>query len=138
MKLKMTVLSGLLFSLPVLAEPEFAVSIDRSLQQCNQKAVSTLDSVNCYSVAEQAWDKALNQQYRQLTDGQSPEFRAAMKVSQRAWLSYRDRYLDSLTAFYRQQQGTVWTIIMSEASMRLTRNQAIELYTLRNSTDLQG
>lgn len=121
-----------------MAEPEFAASIDNSLKECGQKAVSTLDSVDCYSVAEQSWDKALNQQYRLLTDGQSPEFKAAMKMSQRAWLTYRDRYLDSLRAFYRQQQGTVWSIIMSEASMRLTRNQAIELYTLRNSTDLQG
>ncbi|ARU93342.1 lysozyme inhibitor LprI family protein [Tatumella citrea] len=138
MKLKMIMLSGLFFSLPVMAEPEFAASIDNSLKECGQKAVSTLDSVDCYSVAEQSWDKALNQQYRLLTDGQSPEFKAAMKMSQRAWLTYRDRYLDSLRAFYRQQQGTVWSIIMSEASMRLTRNQAIELYTLRNSTDLQG
>ncbi len=138
MKLKMIVLSGLFFSLPVLANPPFAVTIDHSLDECNHTAVSTLDSVNCYSTAEQAWDKALNQQYRLLTEGQSPEFKAAMKISQRAWISYRDHYLDSLRAFYRQQQGTVWTIIMSEASMRLTRSQAIELYTLRNSTDLQG
>ena len=138
MMLKMIIVSGLFFSLPVLAEPEFAVSIESSLKECSQKAVTTLDSVDCYSAAEQAWDKALNQQYRLLTDGQSPEFRAAMKISQRAWLTYRDRYLDSLRAFYRQQQGTIWSIIMSEASMRLTRNQAIELYTLRHSTDLQG
>lgn len=136
--LKIIMLSGLLLSLPVLAEPEIGMSIDRSLKECNQKAVSTTDSVGCYSVAEQAWDKALNQQYRLLTDGQTPEFRKAIKASQRTWLIYRDRYLNSLRIFYRQQQGTVWTIIMSEASMRLTRNQARELYTLRHSTDLQG
>lgn len=54
MKLKMILLSSYLFSLPVLTAPKFSVAMDSSLKECSQKAVSTLESVDCYSVTEQA------------------------------------------------------------------------------------
>lgn len=44
----------------------------------------------------------------------------------------------TMQAFYRQQDGTIWGTIMSDAKLRMTRDKAIELYKLRTSTDLEG
>ncbi|MFG1175197.1 lysozyme inhibitor LprI family protein [Erwiniaceae bacterium CAU 1747] len=132
-------LTGILLctlSTPALAEESFGKAADNKLQKCTANAENTLASVECYDVALAAWDAELNNQYRLLLANGSAEFKSAMKVSQVAWIAYRDAYIKAMQSDYRQRQGTIWGIIMSEARLRITRDKAIELYKLRKSTDL--
>ncbi len=125
-------------SLPALAEDNVGKALDSKLQTCTANAENTLASVECYKVGLAGWDAELNNQYRLLLADQSAEFKAAMKTSQVAWIAYRDAYIKAMQSYYRQQQGTIWGIIMSEAQLRITRDKAIELYKLRKSTNLEG
>lgn len=108
--------------------------LDTRLANCQQQAVSTLANVHCYDVASAAWDAELNTQYRLLLTGQSPAAQEALKVSQRAWVSYRDSYFQAMNRYYQQQQGTVWGIVAAESKLNVIKEKARDLYRLRNST----
>lgn len=131
------VLLTLVSSSSVFAKDEVGKSIDTKLKSCSYNANNTLESVDCYTDAGKAWDKELSKQYSLLNKGQSEDFQISLKKSQKDWLAYKDSYINAMATFYKQQEGTIWNIIMSEAKIRVTRGRAIELYTLRNSTNME-
>lgn len=113
-------------------------NIDQQLLSCKNKAVSTLDSQDCYSMAATAWDHELNAQYQALMQGQSDAFKTQLRTSQRAWIKYKDSYYEAMNAFYQQQQGTIWTLVAAEQKLNVIRDKALDLWRLRQSTDLAG
>lgn len=108
--------------------------LDTQLERCQQQAVSTLENLQCYEAANTAWDRELNNQYKQLLAGQSLAAQAALKKAQRAWIGYRDSYFQGINHFYQQQQGTVWGPVAAESKLNVVRDKARDLYRLRNST----
>ena len=112
--------------------------IDKQLQQCKMQANSTLDNAQCYQAASRQWDSELNTQYRLLIKDQPENVRQAIKTAQRSWLQYRDSYDAAIAAYYRQQQGTIWSLVAAESKMNIIRDKAIDLYRLRVSTQLAG
>ncbi|MFJ5420281.1 lysozyme inhibitor LprI family protein [Pectobacterium parvum] len=122
----------------VYADDDFVKALDDQLSACTNKAENTLVTNECFNAGLKAWDAELNKQYKLLLADQSDEFKNSLKKSQVAWIKYRDSYIEAMQAFYRQQDGTIWGTIMSDAKLRVTRDKAIELYKLRTSTDLEG
>lgn len=113
-------------------------AIDQKIQACSKSAVSTVDSETCLQNGYADWDKELNTQYQALLKGQSAEAKKAIVASQRSWLTYQKSYFAALDSFYRQQQGTVWGLVDAQARLEFIRNKAIELNTLKGSTDMSG
>ncbi|MCW2478132.1 lysozyme inhibitor LprI family protein [Candidatus Symbiopectobacterium sp. NZEC135] len=120
------------------ATDDYGKDLDDNLTACTNKAENTLATIDCFNDGLKAWDAELNKQYKLLLADQSDEFKNSLKKSQVAWIKYRDSYLEAMQAFYRQQDGTIWGIIISDAKLRVTRDKAIELYKLRTSTNLEG
>lgn len=114
----------------------FINSLDGKLSSCKDKAENTLAIIDCYNVSLKKWDNELNNQYKLLKVDKSEDFKLSLKESQEQWIKYRDSYIKAMQSFYRQEEGTIWGIIMSEGKLRVTRDKAIELYKLRTSTDL--
>lgn len=112
--------------------------IDSRLLQCKNDAVTTIDSKNCYSTAFNEWDAELSKQYKLLLKDQPENVRTALRDSQRLWIKYKDSYSDAMNKFYQQEQGTIWGLIAAELRMNITRDKALDLYRLRNSTNLGG
>lgn len=125
-------------STTVLANDDFIKVLDGKITTCTSNAENTLSTVNCYNTGLKAWDSELNTQYKLLLADQSTEFKTSLKKSQNSWIKYRDSYIEAMQEYYKQQDGTIWGIIMSEAKVRITRDKVIELYKLRTSTDLEG
>lgn len=113
-------------------------AIDQKIEQCSQKAMSTLDSESCLQQGYAEWDKELNVQYQALLKGQAAGVKKSIVQSQRDWLTYQKSYFTALDNFYRQQQGTVWGLVDAQAKLDFIRNKAIELNTLRGSLDVSG
>jgi len=134
--MKNILISVLLLSGTASAAETLRQDLDTRLANCQQQAVSTLDNLQCYEVANKAWDSELNKQYKLLLAGQSPEAQAALKNAQRAWISYRDSYLQAMNRFYQQQQGTIWGLVASEAKLNVIKEKARDLYRLRESTHM--
>ena len=106
---------------------ELKQNIDSTLQKCKMDAVSTIDSQNCYIKATTAWDTELGNQYKLL-----------IRDSQRQWIKYRDSYNKGIEAFYQKEEGTIWSLIAAESKMNIIRDKTLDLYRLRNSTNLGG
>ncbi len=136
--LSLLLLSTSCLSFSTFATDNLTKKLDAQIELCQKKAENTLATVECNNQGQLAWDKRLNKEYQLLLAGQSDEFKAKLKASQLAWIKYRDSYLQAMQSFYHQQDGTIWNIVMSDAALRVTRDKAIELYTLRTSTDLTG
>ena len=117
---------------------ELKQNIDSTLQKCKLDAVSTIDSQNCYIKATTAWDTELGNQYKLLMKDQPENVRAALRDSQRQWIKYRDSYNKGIEAFYQKEEGTIWSLIAAESKMNIIRDKTLDLYRLRNSTNLGG
>lgn len=122
-------------TLPAFAESP-AKKIDGQLEQCQNKAQTTLDSRECYSQATASWDRELNTQYQALLKESPESVRSALRDSQRQWVKYKDTYNQAIKAFYLQQQGTIWPAIAADSQMNVIKDKALDLYRLRESTRL--
>ncbi|MEN3753869.1 lysozyme inhibitor LprI family protein [Mangrovibacter sp. SLW1] len=69
-------------------------------------------------------------------NGQPENVRVALRDSQRLWIKYRDAYIEAMKTYYQQEQGTIWGLVAAESIMNITRDKALDLYRLRNSTNL--
>ncbi|MCT4705118.1 DUF1311 domain-containing protein [Enterobacteriaceae bacterium H16N7] len=112
--------------------------IDSTLEKCKMDAVSTIDSQNCYTKAAADWDSELGKQYKLLIKDQPENVRIALRNSQRQWIKYRDAYNQGIEAFYQKEEGTIWSLIAAESKMNIVRDKTLDLYRLRNSTNLGG
>lgn len=137
--MKRLFLAVLLISISAYAQAkELRKDIGDKLDQCKKVALNTIDSSNCYTSASAEWDSELNKQYNLLIKDQNKEVQDNLRNSQRAWVKYKDSYINAMTSFYRQQQGTVWGLALLESKLEVTRDKAIDLYRLRNSTNMSG
>ncbi|MGD9426060.1 lysozyme inhibitor LprI family protein [Pantoea sp. NSTU24] len=100
-----------------------------SLDRCLDKASTTLAMNQCYAAATQAWDQAMNAQYSALMARLSGDEKTALRSAQRAWLNYRDRWLEA-SRHQLKNQGTLGSVALSAQQMSLVRNQALMLQSL--------
>ncbi|WP_313655296.1 lysozyme inhibitor LprI family protein [Pantoea sp.] len=100
-----------------------------SLDRCLDKATTTLAMNQCYAAATQAWDQTMNTQYTQLMTRLSGEEKTTLRRAQRAWLNYRDRWLEA-SRRQLKNQGTLGSVALSAQEMHLVRNQALMLQSL--------
>jgi uncharacterized protein YecT (DUF1311 family) len=136
---KMLIISLLMaYGSAAAAPTDIAKPLDDRLQNCKMNANNTLETADCYQKATQAWDKELNVQYKALLSGQNEAFKQQMKISQRSWIKYKDDYFSAMETFYQQQEGTIWGLVAAESKLNVIRDKALDLYRLRNSTNMEG
>ncbi|UZX56250.1 DUF1311 domain-containing protein [Yersinia ruckeri] len=139
MMAKNLMMTALLLSLSTIAySKELRKDIDDNLIKCKASAVSTMESVDCYASATDSWEAELNEQYKLLLQSQPKEIQVNLRNAQRAWVKYKESYISAMIDFYSQERGSIWGIVMSESKMNVTRDKAIDLYKLRNSTNMSG
>lgn len=110
--------------------------IDSALQQCKQSAQNSIDTANCYKKATTEWDSELNNQYKLLMADQDDTTKSQLKLAQREWIKYKELYFKSIDLYYQQQTGSIWESVNLESKMNVIKDKAVDLYRLRESTDL--
>ena len=124
--MKTGVLLLLLLTPAALAED---LKSEASLDRCLDGASTTLAMNQCYAVANQAWDQEMNRQYTTLMKTLSGEPKSRLRAAQRAWLSYRDSWLE-VSRSQLATQGTLGSLALSAQGLSLVRNQALMLQSL--------
>ncbi|GME39561.1 hypothetical protein CRM79_16830 [Pantoea agglomerans] len=124
--MKTGVLLLLLLSPAALAED---LKSEASLDRCLDGASTTLAMNQCYAAANQAWDQEMNRQYTTLMKTLSGEPKSRLRAAQRAWLSYRDSWLE-VSRSQLATQGTLGSVALSAQGLSLVRNQALMLQSL--------
>lgn len=139
MMAKNLIMTTLLLTLGTTAySKDLRQDIDDKLAKCKASVVSTMETTDCYDKAIDSWEAELNKQYKLLLQDQPKEIQANLRNAQRAWVKYKESYIGAMKDFYSQERGSIWGIVMSESKMNVTRDKAIDLYRLRNSTNMSG
>jgi uncharacterized protein YecT (DUF1311 family) len=115
-------------SLPALAEDEVD-PIDAALTRCLDTPANqdTEGMIQCFGTAYEAWDKALNEAYRDAMEGLDAAQRDRLKDSQRKWLAYRDAEDDFSASLVTPQSGSIVRVIINQVSVDLVKARVLAL-----------
>ena len=111
--------------------------IDVAMDQAIEKNPSTAGMVEALGVASKAWDRELNKNYQTLMARLDPEAKKALRESQRAWVTHRDKEIDFLVKFYSKMQGTMYRTIYAESTMSIVKRRAVKLGHMVEMLDLR-
>jgi uncharacterized protein YecT (DUF1311 family) len=101
---------------------------------CNDKATSQLEMNTCASEEAARVDARLNEVYHKLlaTAAKQPEAVAKIKGAERAWIAYRDAYMEAMYPA-QDKQAEYGSIYLMEANLlraKLTERQITDLKEL--------
>jgi uncharacterized protein YecT (DUF1311 family) len=108
-------------------------------EECREKNQTTMGIQYCYQIEREEWDKELNKIYKKLLDEiQTPNTKEALKNAQRAWMAFRDQELEFLRHYYREREGTIWSIVAGRIIVNIVKDRVKELYETLESVDMAG
>lgn len=108
--------------------------LDQQLQQCLDKESSTLGMSQCYSSANKGWDKEMNFQYNQVMKKLTGEPKDKLRAAQRAWLAYRDSWMEASRSYFLSSQGSMAALSVGAQGVSLVRNQALMLQSINKGS----
>lgn len=108
--------------------------IDQQLEQCLNKESSTAGMSQCYGNANKAWDKEMNAQYTQVMKKLTGAPKDKLRNAQRAWLTYRDNWLDASRSYFLSSQGSMAALSVGAQGVSLVRNQALMLQSINKGS----
>jgi uncharacterized protein YecT (DUF1311 family) len=88
---------------------------------------STAGQIECQARAMRAWDQRMNAAYSTLMKRLPAETGQRLRLSQRAWLAFRDADAQARTAFYATRQGTMYVPMQAASETAVTRDRAVQL-----------
>jgi uncharacterized protein YecT (DUF1311 family) len=123
---------ALLLLLSLLSFPALAADpdpLDTALDACLAKpeGASTPGMVECTGEAIRAWDKRLNEVYRQVMVGLDPKSRDLLRASQRRWVAFREAEHEAMGGPWRQDRGTIIRVLTANADLSAIRQRVQEL-----------
>lgn len=108
--------------------------LDQQLQQCLNKESSTAGMSQCYSTANKSWDKEMNAQYNQAMKKLTGDAKDKLRTAQRAWLVYRDSWMDASRSYFLSSQGSMAALSVGAQGVNLVRNQALMLQSINKGS----
>jgi uncharacterized protein YecT (DUF1311 family) len=101
--------------------------IDEEYEQCLRKDTSYTGVSNCSFEAYGKWNKEMTKTYNKLISKLKTEKnKAAMKQSQKAWLTYRDAEFNSYNYMFNQP-GNKWDILRQQGRIEIVRERTLQL-----------
>jgi uncharacterized protein YecT (DUF1311 family) len=101
--------------------------LDAADNACMDKASSTASMSECADASYKRWDKELNRVYGALRDKLDAPAQAALKESQRQWLSYRDAETKTIAAVYHMMQGTMYVPMRASDAAEIVKARVKQL-----------
>ena len=122
--------SALLFPLPAptaFAEEEAKDPLDAQIARLLAKDDSTAGQMQAYDKGIDLWDREMNRVYGELMKQLSPAGREALKVSQRAWLAWRDAQARLIQETYGRAAGTMYRPMATAHVMETVKARTLQL-----------
>ena len=118
----------LLAALPSLAQDS------AQYRACNQRAKVQMEINECASKEAARVDAELNEVYRKVLSeaADSPDAVVKIKAAQRAWMAYRDAYIEAMYPAKDKQTeyGSMYPMEVDQLTAKLTRQQVTALTEL--------
>ena len=127
-----TLVICVLLLLSMLSFPALAADpdpLETALDACLAKpeALSTPGMVECTDEAIRAWDKRLNEVYKQVLVGLDPKSRELVRASQRRWVAFREAEHEAVGGPWRQNKGTIIRVLTVNADLSAIKERVQEL-----------
>ena len=115
--------------LPLAALADDQDPIDKALDAClaTPEGASTLGMVECTGEAIRAWDKRLNEIYRQAMARLDPKSRELLRASQRRWVAFREAEHEAMAGPWREDRGTIIRVLTANADLSAIKERVREL-----------
>lgn len=116
-------------------EKEKPHAIDAAYSACIDKDPSTAGLMGCAAEAEKAWDKDLNEAYRELTGALKGKPLDVLRQAQRLWVQQRDKEFDLQDELRGQLEGTMWGPVLFDQRVTHIKNRAQQLRAYKSFLD---
>ena len=113
---------------PVLASTSkdaTAVALDRCLSTAAN--ASTAGQTDCEAAAAHAYDRRMNVAFARLMRQLPSPAAQRLRISQRAWLAFRDSENVARGALYETRQGTMYVPMQASDATDAIRDRALQL-----------
>ncbi|MBZ9743470.1 MULTISPECIES: lysozyme inhibitor LprI family protein [unclassified Mesorhizobium] len=126
-----TALICLLSAMPraALAESALKDPTAEALDRCLNDAAnaSTSGQTDCEATASSDYDRRMNAAYATLLRQLPRQAAQKLRLSQRAWLAFRDAEAKARDALYETRQGTMYVPMQAADATNVIRDRALEL-----------
>ena len=102
-----------------------AAALDRCLN--DPAHVSTAGQTECEAAATRAYDHRMNAAYATLLRKLPAAAAGQLRLSQRAWLAFRDREAQARSAIYETRHGTMYVPMEASDATDVVRDRAVQL-----------
>lgn len=106
-------------------EDPTAVTLDRCLD--DPANASTAGQTECETTASSDYDRRMNAAYATLMHKLPEKAAQQLRLSQRAWLAFRDGEAKSRDALYETRQGTMFVPMQASDATNVIRDRALQL-----------
>jgi uncharacterized protein YecT (DUF1311 family) len=126
MKILLIVFLLIFFVLPLYAQKSDH-PIDKYLETCMEKDMSTAGMVKCIYEVQEKWDAELNRLYKILINGLDEESAKELKSAQLKWIEFRDKEYNLIDKIYSKLEGTMYIPMRVSDRMELVKKRVLEL-----------
>lgn len=102
-----------------------AAALDRCLNDAAN--ASTADQTECEAAASSDYDRRMNTAYATLMRKLPEKAAQQLRLSQRAWLAFRDSEAKARDALYETRQGTMFVPMQASDATNVIRDRALQL-----------
>jgi uncharacterized protein YecT (DUF1311 family) len=92
---------------------------------------STAGQTECEAAAAKAYDRRMNQAYAALLRRLPAPAADKLRVSQRAWIAFRDAEQAARSALFATRSGTMYVPMQAASAVRLVRDRVLQLESYR-------
>lgn len=107
--------------------------IDKRLSACIEKNNTTDGMNSCADRAYEQWDEELNKNYKLLMGILSDEEREQLKISQMAWIKFRDAETKFRMDAFLDLEGTMYTNMAMAEKLSIVSQRTLELKQLHGT-----
>ena len=125
-----------LFTLPLLAQNN-GHPIDKFLDECMEKDMSTAGMVKCINEAYDKWDAELNRIYKLLIKNIDEKSAASLKSAQIEWIAFRDKEFKFIDDIYSKLEGTMYIPMRAADRMEIVKKRVLELDAYRDLLNIK-
>ena len=106
-------------------EDPTATTLDRCLNDVAN--ASTAGQTECEAAASSDYDRRMNAAYATLMHKLPEKAAQQLRLSQRAWLAFRDSEAEARDALYETRQGTMFVPMQASDATNIIRDRALQL-----------
>lgn len=116
----------LIFSAIPLMAQKYDHPIDKYIETCMEKDMSTAGMVECINEGYRKYDDELNRLYKILIKNLDEESAKELKSAQLEWIAFRDKEFKFIDAIYSKLEGTMYIPMRAGDRMEIVKKRVLE------------